>query len=76
MKVLVSTFANLRDYVPGGGACEMTLSVGASVKDLMAALHIPSQIDAVILVNGRRANPDTVLNAGDSVTLFPPMEGG
>jgi molybdopterin converting factor small subunit len=75
MKVTINAFANLRIYV-SGGACEMALSAGASVKDLLAALNVPSQVDAVVLVNGRRADLDAVLNAGDAVTLFPPMEGG
>ena len=77
MNVHVSLFANLRDYSPGGeGSFDLRLDSGATIADLMAALHIPPVVQAVILVNGRRADFDTVLNDGDSVTLFPPMEGG
>ena len=77
MNVHVSLFANLRDYSPGGeGSFDLRLAAGATVADLMAALHIPPVVQAVVLVNGRRADFDTVLNDGDSVTLFPPMEGG
>ena len=79
MKVRVNTFANLRDYAPkdsGRGAFEMTLTAGASVKDLLATLAVPAQVQAVVLVNGRRADLETALNAEDTVTLFPPMEGG
>jgi len=77
MNVHVSLFANLRDYSPAGeGSFDLRLAAGATVADLVAALHIPPVVQAVVLVNGRRADLDTVLNAGDSVTLFPPMEGG
>ncbi len=77
MKIHVSLFANLRDYSQGGkGSFELTLADGASIEDLLNTIGVPTLVEAVILVNGRRANLDTVLNAGDSVTLFPPMEGG
>lgn len=77
MKVRVNTFANLRDYAPAGkGSAELSLAEGAGVADLLAALRIPAAVQAVILVNGRRAEGATRLNDGDEVTLFPPMEGG
>ncbi len=77
MKVHVQTFANLRDYAPAGaGKFELALADGAAVADLLATLRIPAAVEAVLLVNGRRADPGTRLNSGDEVTLFPPMEGG
>jgi len=77
MKVHVSTFANLRDYAPAGkGGFELDLADGASVADVLAALRVPATVEAVMLVNGRRADVATRLNGGDAVTLFPPMEGG
>jgi molybdopterin converting factor small subunit len=77
MKVSVHTFAHLRDYAPTGGKeAELDLADGATVADLFAALRIPATLEAVLLVNGRRADAATRLNSGDEVTLFPPMEGG
>jgi len=77
MKVHVHTFANLRDYAPTGrGSFELSLADGAPVADVFATIGIPSTVEAVILVNGRRADQTTPLAAGDEVTLFPPMEGG
>jgi molybdopterin converting factor small subunit len=77
MKVQVSLFANLRDYGPGGsGSFDLELPAGAVVADLLAALAIPLHVQAVILLNGRRAEFTTALNPDDSITLFPPMEGG
>lgn len=77
MKVKVNAFANLRDYAPGGrGPAELSLPSEAAIADLLAALGVPDGVEAVILVNGRRADAATGLNDGDIVTLFPPMEGG
>lgn len=77
MKVKVNTFANLRDYAPGGRRpIDLSLPDGATVADLLAALRIPPTVQAVMLVNGRRAEAATLLHDGDDVTLFPPMEGG
>ena len=77
MKIAVHTFAHLRDFAPvGRGKFELTLADGATIADLFAALRIPSTVEAVMLVNGRRADPATRLNNDDEVTLFPPMEGG
>jgi molybdopterin converting factor small subunit len=77
MNVHVSLFANLRDYSPGEeGSFDLRLDSGATIADLMAALHIPPVVQAVVLVNGRRAEPTCPLAPEDGVTLFPPMEGG
>jgi molybdopterin converting factor small subunit len=77
MKVQVSLFANLRDYAPGGeGRFDLGLAAGATVADLVAKLQIPPAVQAIVLVNGRHAEPTTLLAPDDAVTLFPPMEGG
>lgn len=77
MKVRVHAFANLRGFGPNAnGEFELPLAEGATVADLIAALRIPAAVEAVVLVNGRRADRTAGLAAGDAVTLFPPMEGG
>jgi sulfur carrier protein ThiS len=77
MQVQVNTFANLRDYAPGGrGRADLALPDGSRVADLLAALRLPPAVQAVVLVNGRPADDATPLCDGDEVTLFPPMEGG
>ncbi len=77
MRVTVRAFANLRDFVPGRRSeAALTLADGARVADVRTALGVPSHVQAVLLVNGRRAEAGTALSEGDEVTLFPPMEGG
>jgi molybdopterin converting factor small subunit len=77
MRVTVRTFANLRDYAPGHQSqFGLVLAEGARVADVLAALRLPPEVQAVLLVNGRRAEAGTHLAEDDEVTLFPPMEGG
>jgi len=77
MQVHVDAYANLRQYSPAGqGSFDLTLNAGATVNSVIEALNIPRAVKMVILVNGRRAAEDTRLKAADSITLFPPIEGG
>jgi sulfur carrier protein ThiS len=81
VRVTVKLFATFRRYLPESsqdGRCEMDLPAGAQVAEALAAtgLPIPACQGAVILVNGRTAHLDQVLNVDDVVTAFPAMAGG
>ena len=77
MRVTVRAFANLRDYAPERRErFELGLADGATVAAVLAAMRLPPAVQAVLLVNGRRAEAGTALADGDEITLFPPMEGG
>lgn len=77
MLVTVRAFANLQHYAPGRRTrFELELPEGATVADILAALRVPSRVETVLLVNGRRAERGTAVSPGDEITLFPPMEGG
>jgi molybdopterin converting factor small subunit len=39
-------------------------------------LGIPFELERVTLVNGGNATPERTLQAGDVVTVFPPLAGG
>ena len=49
---------------------------GATVLDLLAALHIPQNIPKVILINGMVKDERAPLQEGDEVSILPPVEGG
>jgi len=79
MKVCLKLFATFRHYLPPGtrgGACEVTLPPGSRVSDLLALFGVPDEESRVILVNGRDAGPDRVLQDDDVVAVFPAMAGG
>ena len=74
MQVWVKLFATFRD----GRFKEQTweLTEGTVVRDVLNRLQIdPSEV-AILLVNGRDANPQTMLRHDDTLALFPPVGGG
>lgn len=77
MKVEVRLYATLRKYgPPQEGPLVMALIEGDQVARLLEILGIPPEVEKVILVNGRPAQRDSILNEGDIVVLFPPVAGG
>ncbi len=79
--VQVRLFASLRQAV-GEAKLAHSLPAGATVADLVQALaaeypRLPSASGAIYAsVNRVYVDPDTVLQAGDEVGLFPPVSGG
>lgn len=79
MNVRLKLFATLRRYLPTGtqgSACEVEVPDGAQVSDLLSRFGVPEKESLMILVNGRDAGPDRVLQDGDVVAAFPTMAGG
>lgn len=84
MKIEVRLFANLRDRFPraarGRGTVE--LPEGASLQDLLDHLEIPERSAQMVLVDGRQVPRDVAartairLDAGQAVSIFPPLAGG
>ncbi len=81
MQVQVRLFASLREAA-GTDRVTVSLDDGATVRDLVARLeeHIPAIKGAsgaiYAAVNDRYVSPDTPLQEGDEVALFPPVSGG
>jgi molybdopterin converting factor small subunit len=48
----------------------------ATVDSVVQRLGIPGDATRVVLVNGRDADPEQRLAAGDTVAIFPPLMGG
>ena len=44
--------------------------------DLLAQFDLPADESKVVLVNGRDADPEQILEDGDVVSVFPAMAGG
>jgi sulfur-carrier protein len=77
MKVEVQLYATLRKYGPSReGPLIMDLSEGEGVARVLEVLGVPLHVEKVILINGRPAEPDSLLRDGDKVVLFPPVAGG
>ncbi len=79
MEIEVRLFATYQTYLPkGDGKHTFRLEVneGARVADVLKQLKMPENMPKILLVNGKQAQTDTVLQAGDTVSIFPPLGGG
>lgn len=74
MKIVVKLFANLRDNREKEQS--MDLREGMTPKDVIEKLEIPFEDVAIIMINGRRKEPDTELVEDDTLALFPAVGGG
>ena len=81
MNITVKLFARFKEAA-GTGKLDLDLPDGATLADLLAAL--PEKINnldlsarqTILSVNQEFATPDTALNDGDEVAIFPPVSGG
>jgi molybdopterin converting factor small subunit len=80
VRVTLKLFATYRRHLPPGSvgnACELHAPAGTPVSDLLARFGVPHEPGAsVILVNGRDVSPEQMLEAGDTIAVFPAMAGG
>ncbi len=74
MQIEVRLFASLRKYADDKSRIEM--EDGTDVSAFMERIGVPPDEVAIILVNGRHAVQDQVLQDGQAVSLFPPIAGG
>ena len=74
-RIQIRCYASLKALEPPSAAAH-PIKTGATVGQLLQDLGIaPDQIK-LLFVNGRRAGPETVLEHGDRLGLFPPVGGG
>ena len=79
MKIRLKLFAGLRAAHRLGGQAgggELEFQEGATVAQVLRKVRAPLEEAKVILVNGRHADPETVLEEGDTLSVFPPVGGG
>ena len=74
MQIKVRLFATLRNNREK--EMLMDLAQNSTPKDIIEGLNIPQKEAAIILVNGRGAKFDTILEDNDIVSIFPPVGGG
>ncbi len=79
MKVTVKLMATYRKHLPPGsenGTCELNVSPGTTVREIISQFDIPLDSSSVILVNGRTLGLDHVPDENDVIAAFPSMAGG
>jgi sulfur carrier protein ThiS len=77
MHIQVRLYSHLKRHAPEGKMVfPLNLPAGATVKTVLEHLELNDQVQKIILVNGRPAQGDTILDEGDLVVVFPVVEGG
>ncbi len=77
MEVNVKLYSEMKRFAPGKQTdFWLTFASGATVGDVLKRLKIPSTIQRVVLLNGKRTNELTILDEQSTLVLFPPISGG
>ena len=74
MTAQITPLGMLKSYI--GGQAEVTVDAGRTVREAIAALGIPPEIVALVVVNEMQQPKDYVLQDGDVVRLLAVMGGG
>jgi molybdopterin converting factor small subunit len=74
--VRLKVFAWLRKQRPDLADRSVELGNAATVQGLLDAVQLVPPEGAIIIVSDRRAEPGTPLRDGDTVSVFPMLEGG
>ena len=69
-------YAWLRKQRPDLVARDVELGGIGSVQGLLDAVQLEPPEGAIIFVNDRRAEPSSAVRGGDTVSVFPMLEGG
>jgi sulfur carrier protein ThiS len=74
MSVFIRPNEFLRAYI--GGKSEIEVAAGPTVRETLAALGIPAELVAVVVVNDDQLDKDYILRDGDRVRLLAVIGGG
>ena len=75
MTAILYPIGHLKDMV--NGQTEVTVPSGISVREALSLIHVPSEVVALIVINGiHQTDKDTLLNDGDVVKLMAVIGGG
>jgi len=74
MTAQIKSVGMLKSYI--GGQTEVTVVAGRTVREAIAALGIPPEIVALVMVNDAQQPKDYVLQDGDVVRLLAVIGGG
>ena len=80
MIIEAKIFSTLRHYLPNSpkhlDGDKWDIPEGATVAQVLDLLNLPEKEATILLLNGRNADRDRVLNEGDVLHVFGPMAGG
>jgi molybdopterin converting factor small subunit len=74
--VRLKVFAWLGKQRPDLASRDVELPADATVQGLLDTVRLVPPEGAIIIVSDRQAGPSTPLRDGDTVSVFPMLEGG
>jgi sulfur carrier protein ThiS len=75
MPVTLRPIGHLKSTV--NGQTELTVPAGITVREALALIDIPSEVVAMVVINGvHQTDKDTLLHEGDVVKLMAVIGGG
>ena len=74
MKIKVKLFATLRKERFDEKNFE--IDSGSDIEYLLKKIQLKKEEIAIIFINGKHADLNTIINDGDDIALFPPIGGG
>ena len=76
MDITVKLYGDMKQYAPGdSNQFTLTLELRTELQDVMKQLSIPVS-GSVVLVNGRRVDPEYCFQSQDKLVIFPEISGG
>jgi sulfur carrier protein ThiS len=77
MELEIKLFSDFKCYAPGSeNVFSISISSGVTVADALKALKIPGDIPKVTILNGRRADANTIIEPQSILVVFSPVSGG
>ncbi len=76
IRVNISFLSTMKQYNKGTGETTIYVSPHATVRDVLEMFDLPEKLEKIVLVNGRKADINSIAGDGDKLTVFSPVEGG
>jgi len=77
MELEIKLFSDLKRYAPGSkNVFSISITSGATVDDALKALKVPEDVPKVTILNGRRADTNTIIEPQSILVVFSSVSGG
>ena len=77
IEIKLKLYTVLKKYMPEDLPSGMlSVQQNSKVIDVIEQLKIPDDLPQIILINGMQGEPESVLEDGDELRIFPPISGG
>ncbi len=74
MRIKIKLFASLRQG--RFDIADRDFPDGSAIRDVLKEISVPEKEAHIIFINGRHADPGSVLKEGDTLSVFPLIGGG